>query len=41
MKTWLYFYVEHTIRNREPFSKEPGWALNLKSRYIVLSEVLS
>ncbi len=41
MKTWAYFYIEHTIRNGEVFRKEPGWALNLKSNYVVLSGVWS
>lgn len=27
MKTWVYFYIEHTIRNGEVFRKEPGWGL--------------
>lgn len=30
MKTWAYFYIEHTIKNGEIFSKEPGWGLDLK-----------
>lgn len=41
MKTWLYFYIEHTIKNREPFYKEIGWSLGLKNNYVVLSEVRS
>ena len=40
MKIWFYFYIEHTIRNREPFSTEPGWTLNHKSEYIILSDML-
>lgn len=41
MKTWAYFYIEHTIKNGEFFRKEPGWALNLQSNYVVLSGVKS
>jgi len=41
MKTWVYFYIEHTIRNGEVFRKEPGWALGLKSNYVVLSRLQS
>lgn len=29
MKTWTYFYIEHTIKNGEVFRKESGWALFL------------
>ena len=29
MKTWLYFYTEHTVKNGKPFCKESGWALRL------------
>lgn len=28
MKTWTYFYIEHTIKNGEIFRKEAGWAVN-------------
>jgi len=41
MKTWTYFYIEHTIKNGEIFRREPGWALNLQSNYVVLSGVWS
>jgi len=41
MKTWTYFYIEHTIKHGEIFRKEPGWALNLQSNYAVLSGVRS
>lgn len=41
MKTWLYFYIEHTIKNGSLFYKEPGWSLNHKSEYIILSNVFS
>lgn len=41
MKTWLYFYIKHTIKYGNLFLKEPGWALNHKSKYIILSHVLS
>jgi hypothetical protein len=37
MKNWLYFYIEHTIKNGEPFCKEAGWSLGLKNNYVVLS----
>jgi len=39
MKTWLYFYIEHTVKNGKVFRKESGWALNLKSNFVVLSDV--
>ena len=39
MKTWLYFYIEYTIKHGELFFKENGWALNMKSKFIVLSDV--
>ena len=41
MKTWTYFYIEHTIKNGDIFRKEPGWALNLQSNYVVLSRLQS
>lgn len=25
MKTWLYFYIEYTVKNGKPFYKESGW----------------
>ncbi len=28
MKTWTYFYIEHTIKNGEVFRKESGWAIS-------------
>ncbi len=27
MKTWTYFYIEHTVKNGEVFRKESGWGL--------------
>ena len=39
MKTWLYFYIEHTVKNRKTFDKESGWSLGLKNNYAVLSDV--
>lgn len=30
MKTWTYFYIEHTIKNGVIFRKESGWGLSLK-----------
>ena len=27
MKTWTYFYIEHTIKNGEIFRKESGWGV--------------
>jgi len=39
MKTWLYFYIEHTVKNGKPFAKESGWALGLKNNFVVLSDV--
>ncbi|WP_312102048.1 hypothetical protein [Acinetobacter venetianus] len=41
MKDWIYFYIEHTIKNGEPFYKETGWSLGLKNNYIVLSVIRS
>ncbi|WP_266095374.1 hypothetical protein [Acinetobacter brisouii] len=41
MRNWIYFYIEHTIKNGQPFYKEYGWALGLKSQYVVLSDVQS
>lgn len=38
MKTWIYFYIKHTLKNAKPFSKEPGWALNHKIKSISLQE---
>lgn len=42
MKTWLYFYIEHTVKNGKPFYKgiEIGWSLGLKNNYVVLSEAI-
>lgn len=37
MKTWLYFYIEHTLKNGETFYKEFGWSLGLKNNCVVLS----
>jgi hypothetical protein len=31
MKTWTYFYIEHTIKNGETFRNEPGWAVIVKA----------
>lgn len=39
MKTWVYFYIKHTVKNGKPFVKESGWSLNLKSNFVVLSNV--
>lgn len=38
MKTWIYFYIEHTIQKGSVFKKEPGWALsgNLELRNTTL-----
>lgn len=36
MKTWLYFHVEHTVKNGKPFVKENGWSIwltNLNSSH--------
>ena len=41
MKNWIYFYIEHKIKFGELFYKEAGWALGLKSNYVVLSGVWS
>lgn len=41
MKTWAYFYIEHTIKNGELFYKEIGWSLGLKNKHVVLSKVRS
>ena len=41
MKTWTYFYIEHTIKNVEIFRKESGWVFNLKSNFVVMSGVWS
>lgn len=30
MKTWIYFYIVHTIQKGSIFRKEPGWALGIK-----------
>lgn len=30
MRTWTYFYIEHTIKNGEIFRRESGWGLGLK-----------
>ena len=27
MKTWTYFYIEHTIKNGGVFRKEAGWGV--------------
>lgn len=29
MKTWTYFYIEHTIKNGEIFRKDSGWGLKI------------
>jgi len=31
MKTWLYFYIEHTVKNGKPFYKESGWSLGVEN----------
>lgn len=41
MKTWLCFHIKHTIKHGEIFMQEPGWALGLKSNFVVLSGVMS
>ena len=41
MKDWIYFYIEHTIKDGEPFYKESGWSLGLKNNFIFLSEIYS
>ncbi len=50
MKTWLYFYIEHTVKNGKPFYKESGWSIwcnyfdysyECGSEYLVLSELMS
>jgi len=41
MKTWLYFHIEHAVKNGEIFRREPGWALGLKSNFVVLSGMVS
>jgi hypothetical protein len=41
MKDWLYFYIEQTIKNGEPFYKNAGCSLGLKNTYVVLSEIYS
>lgn len=41
MRDWLYFYIESTVKRGRVFKKEPGWALNLQSNYVVLSGVWS
>jgi len=41
MKTWLYFYIEFTVKHGEPFYKETGWSLGLKNNYVVLSKIKS
>lgn len=41
MKTWLYFYIEHTVKSGKPFYKEGGWSLGLKNNFVVLSGVMS
>ena len=41
MKTWLYFCIEHTVKNGKPFYKESGWSLGLKNNYVVLSRIAS
>ena len=30
MKTWTYFYIEHTIKNGEIFRKESGWSFGVQ-----------
>ena len=37
MKTWTYFYIEHTIKNGEAFRRESGWAVNLKNGVVVIN----
>lgn len=39
MKTWTYFYIEHTIKNGEIFRKESGWVFG--SKEIILSKGIS
>lgn len=41
MKTWLYFYIENTVREKNIFRKEPGWSLGLHSNFIILSDTRS
>ena len=50
MKTWLYFYIEHTVKNGKYFYKESGWSIwcnyfdysyECGSEYLVLSELMS
>lgn len=41
MKDWIYFYIAHTIKYGEPFYKEAGWSLGLKSNYAVLTLIQS
>jgi len=41
MKTWLYFYIEHTLKNGMPFHRDFSWALWLKSNFLILSGVVS
>jgi len=37
MKTWIYFYIEHMIKNGEVFRKEPGWGLKKQYFYLQLN----
>ena len=30
MKTWLYFYIQFTIKNGKPFHKANGWTVGHK-----------
>jgi hypothetical protein len=39
MKTWIQLYIEHTVKNCEPFYREAGWSLGLGNNYVVLSGV--
>lgn len=32
MKTWLYFYIEYTVKYGKPFYKEIGWSLPFVGR---------
>ena len=41
MRDWLYFYIEFTVKRGKVFKKEPGWALGLKSNYVILSRLQS
>ncbi len=30
MKTWLYFYIEYTVKYGKPFYKEIGWSITVR-----------